>query len=398
MRRGVYAGSFDPITFGHLWMVEQGSLLFDELVVAIGVNPDKRHLFSLQERLDVLRSVTSKFPNVRVGTFKNLFLVRYARQVQANFILRGVRNEQDYGYERGMRYVNAEFDEQIQTVLLIPPRHLVEVSSSFVKGLVGPEGWPDILPKYVPGPVCQLFHEKFPSAQGPVSDHSEQIAAADHPKCDRGGLDGRWRNLWRRLGTEPGRVPDVNPLLLAYESPGRHYHNLHHIVQCLQELDSARGLATAPDAMELAIWFHDAVYDPERHDNEVRSADLAAQALADAGVPAATTARVVGLIKATTHRATPLDDDERLLVDIDLSILGRPWEEFDAYEKAIRAEYAHVPDDAFRHGRTAVLRRFLARPNLFSTAAFRSRFEAPARQNLGRAISRLERIIPVGQG
>jgi len=157
MRRCVYAGSFDPITFGHLWMIEQGSRLFDELIVSIGINPDKRYMFSLAERMDVLAKVTARFPNVRVTSFENLYLVHYAHQVQADFILRGVRNEQDYGYERGMRYINAEFDAKVQTVFLIPPRDLIEVSSSFVKGLVGPAGWEKILPKYLPPPAYELF-------------------------------------------------------------------------------------------------------------------------------------------------------------------------------------------------------------------------------------------------
>ena len=160
MRRAVYAGSFDPLTLGHLWMVEQGARLFDELVVAIGINPDKKYLFTLDERLDTLRRVTKGFPNVRVASFENLFLVHYAKQVGATFILRGIRNEQDYGYERGMRYVNAEFDESIQTVFLVPPRDLVEVSSSFVKGLVGPAGWQDVVRKYVPEPVYRAFIER----------------------------------------------------------------------------------------------------------------------------------------------------------------------------------------------------------------------------------------------
>ena len=141
-------------------MVDQGRRLFDELVVAIGINPDKKYLFTLEERLDTLRRVTADFPNVRVASFENLFLVHYARQVGATFILRGIRNEQDYGYERGMRYVNAEFDDSIQTVFLVPPRDLVEVSSSFVKGLVGPAGWQDVVRKYVPEPVYRAFLER----------------------------------------------------------------------------------------------------------------------------------------------------------------------------------------------------------------------------------------------
>jgi pantetheine-phosphate adenylyltransferase len=160
MRRAVYAGSFDPLTLGHLWMVEQGRRLFDELVLAIGINPDKQYLFTLEQRLGTLREVTRGFDNVRVASFENLFLVHYAKQVDAGFILRGIRNEVDYGYERGMRYVNAEFDESIQTVFLVPPRDLVEVSSSFVKGLVGPSGWQEVVRKYVPGPVYRAFLER----------------------------------------------------------------------------------------------------------------------------------------------------------------------------------------------------------------------------------------------
>ena len=157
MKRAVYAGSFDPITNGHLWMVDQGARLFNELIVAVGINASKKYRWPLAERLAMLQESLHLFPNVTVASYENLFLMDYARQVKADFILRGVRNEQDYAYERSMRYINAEFNDQIQTVFLIPPRHLVEVSSSFVNGLVGPNGWQKILANYVPAPVLQRF-------------------------------------------------------------------------------------------------------------------------------------------------------------------------------------------------------------------------------------------------
>lgn len=173
MRRAVYAGSFDPITLGHLWMVDRGSELFDELVVAVGTNPVKQYLFPLDDRLAMLRETTAGRPNVRVASYENMFLVRYARAIGASWILRGVRNEQDYAYERGMRYVNAELDNDVRTVFLVPPRELVEVSSSFVKGLVGPAGWQAVLPKYVPEAVCKRFLAREPVPVG-VDGGSEE--------------------------------------------------------------------------------------------------------------------------------------------------------------------------------------------------------------------------------
>lgn len=160
-RRAVYAGSFDPITYGHLWMIEHGARLFDELIVAIGINPDKKYLFTLDDRLAMLADAVKPFANVRVASFENLFLVHYARQVDAGFILRGIRNEVDYGYERGMRYINAELNDGVLTTFLMPPREYAEISSSFVKGLVGPDGWEQVVQKYVPPAVHARFLERF---------------------------------------------------------------------------------------------------------------------------------------------------------------------------------------------------------------------------------------------
>ena len=163
-RKAVYAGSFDPITNGHLYMIREGARLFDELIVAIGINPNKRYTFSLEERLDFLRKCTRKIPTVTLDHFSNMFLVDYARKVRADYILRGIRNPNDYEYERGMRYVNADLNPKVVTIFLIPPREICEVSSSFVKGLVGPNGWEKVVEDYLPAPIYQHFLARFAGA------------------------------------------------------------------------------------------------------------------------------------------------------------------------------------------------------------------------------------------
>jgi len=152
-KSGVYAGSFDPLTIGHLWMIEQGARLFDRLVVAVGVNPDKRYTFTLEERLDMLRQSTTQFRNISVDAFSNRYLINYAQSIGATHILRGIRTESDYEFERTMRNINGDLDAGICTVFLMPPRGIAEVSSSMVRGLIGPEGWQKIVRKYVPDPV-----------------------------------------------------------------------------------------------------------------------------------------------------------------------------------------------------------------------------------------------------
>lgn len=162
MPKAIYAGSFDPLTNGHLWMIRTAADLFRDLVVAVGVNPDKGYAYSLEDRLRLLRACTEGLANVTVDSFENQFLVRYARSIGADYIVRGIRNESDYAREREMRYINADLEPEVTTVFLMPPREIAEVSSSFVRGLIGPEGWKDVVRRFVPEPVYQLFLEKHP--------------------------------------------------------------------------------------------------------------------------------------------------------------------------------------------------------------------------------------------
>lgn len=160
MKKVVYAGSFDPITNGHLWMIEQGAMLFDELIVAVGINPDKHYTFSVEERVAMVRQSIKGLEHVEVDSFETRFLVHYATSIGARYILRGIRNADDYEFERGWRHINSDLCAEINTVFLIPPRELSEVSSSLVRGMVGPTGWEEIVRRYVPEATYRLLVDK----------------------------------------------------------------------------------------------------------------------------------------------------------------------------------------------------------------------------------------------
>jgi len=151
----VYAGTFDPVTLGHLWIIKAGSSLFDKLFVAVGTNPDKKGYFSLEDRMAMLRESVAGYKNVVVDKYTNKFLIKYAESIGARFILRGIRSTTDYEYEKAMNYVNRHLNPEIVTVSLLPPREMVEISSSTVRGLIGPEGWESVVAEYVPQCVLE---------------------------------------------------------------------------------------------------------------------------------------------------------------------------------------------------------------------------------------------------
>ncbi len=159
MTKAVYAGSFDPPTNGHLWLIEQGSKLFTELVVSIGVNPAKTYTFSIETRLEMLSQLTQHLPNVTIDNFENKFLVQYAKEIGAEYILRGIRDVAGYEFERGIRHINHDLEPDVDTVFLMPPRMISEISSSLVKGLVGPKGWESVVSRYVSEHVLDALKE-----------------------------------------------------------------------------------------------------------------------------------------------------------------------------------------------------------------------------------------------
>ena len=141
-------------------MIEQGLGLFDRLIVAIGTNPQKSYSFSVPERLDLLRASLPESDRMEIAHFDNRYLVDYAEQEKAAYILRGARTADDYEYERVMRHINADLAPEITTVFLIPPRDIAELSSSMVKGLIGPDGWEETVRRYVPPPVFEALADR----------------------------------------------------------------------------------------------------------------------------------------------------------------------------------------------------------------------------------------------
>lgn len=178
-------------------------------------------------------------------------------------------------------------------------------------------------------------------------------------------------------------------LTSAYSEPHRHYHTTHHIDDCLIQLDTAPGIADFPEEVELALWFHDAVYKPTSSKNELKSAEWAQAFLQAAGADSARGQRVYEHILATRHGEESLSGDAAVVVDVDLSILGREPDSYDEFEQAIRREYKWVPWPVYRRKRVEILSSFLGRGKIYTTELFRNRFEARARQNLERAIQAL---------
>ncbi len=203
---------------------------------------------------------------------------------------------------------------------------------------------------------------------------------------------------WRAAARDAGARPDPDPsragesVLARWREPHRRYHTLAHLTAVLDVVDQHADLAGRPDVVRLAAWFHDAVYDPRAvgDANERDSAALAESVLTGLGVPAPTVAEVRRLVLLTAgHTVAPGDRDGALLCDADLAVLAGPPASYERYATAIRQEYAHVPEPAFRAGRAAVLTGLLALPTLFRLPPLANRWEEPARDNVRRELAAL---------
>jgi pantetheine-phosphate adenylyltransferase len=366
-RKAVYAASLDPITNGHINVIERMAPLYDELIVLVAVDSRKSYTFTPEERVDMTKAAVAHLSNVSVDVCIGHYVVKQAESVGAQIIVRGLRNFKDLEDEQTLAEENRKICPQIETVWVPCLPNLMHVSSSMVKGHVGidPE-WECQVARSVPAAVVTKLKEKF----------------------ILGKARGYWATLMSALGNPKGSEMVMKDLLTRYSEPHRAYHNLTHIVTMLDELEL---VGENGSAIALAIWFHDAVYDPKAKDNEEQSASLAKDSVKQIGLPNSLGEQVNDLIMATKHTATPVKHTDQVLADIDIVVLGKTEREFNAYEVGIRKEYEWVPQPDFCAGRSKILQSFLDRPSIYSTEVFRGKYESTARKNLERSIERLRK-------
>jgi pantetheine-phosphate adenylyltransferase/8-oxo-dGTP diphosphatase len=367
MKKAVYAGSFDPVTNGHLWVLQEGARLFDEVVFAVGVNPKKTPTFSLDDRLAMLRSISGACSNVTVDSFEDQYLVNYARSIDAQYILRGLRNAQDFAEEKRMSIFNHDICPDIQTIPLITPQKTEIISSSAVKGLVGPKGWESAVRRYVPTIVYARLLDKFEGGKHRWEDH--------------------WQKHWSLVRHVGDSRQAFDSLRSMYE--GRGYHSLVHLLDMHDELDAVLPLAENPSAMRFAIWYHDV---EQGEDAESRSADFAECQL---GMKASEDLMddIRERIMGTDHFSgnAPDTPDCRLIADIDLASLAADPDIFDENSRLVLEEYYDQisSEEEFCLRRADILQTFQDRDRIYKTDHFHEKYEARARANLTRAIGDL---------
>jgi pantetheine-phosphate adenylyltransferase len=165
LRKAVYAGSFDPLTNGHVWIIQRAVTLFDELTIAIGVNPDKKYFLSATERRKHIQDLIDKQKwnecRVDVQVIKNQYLAKFAQDNGASCLIRGIRSESDFNYEYAMAQANKILAPNVESIYMMPPPNLAQVSSSLVKSLIGPDGWQNLVKSYVPETVFEGISKKL---------------------------------------------------------------------------------------------------------------------------------------------------------------------------------------------------------------------------------------------
>ena len=209
-----------------------------------------------------------------------------------------------------------------------------------------------------------------------------------HSSREVAPLPDRWAARWEQarewMALGMVFIPVGERLFARYSELGRYYHDARHVLTCLETLDNFPGAMRDNDAVELALWFHDAIYDVRAPsgNNEAESAEFFRHEFALLAHGMFDVEHVCRLILATRHDAEPDDGDAALVMDIDLTVLGAEPPRYDFYAEDIRKEYAHVDDEAYRNGRAEVLRGFLDRKMIYHTRHFRKLLEEQARENM----------------
>jgi pantetheine-phosphate adenylyltransferase len=407
MKKIAFSGTLDPITNGHMWVIEEARSLADEVTVFLSENSAKRPQFPAEKRKQIIEQSAAErgWHNVRVIIVKGDYTARAAKKHGIDYLIRGIRNTADFDYENLIQQTNVDVLHGAKTIFVMPPRDLGSVSSSFVAMLQGPVGWNWNVSKFIPGPAHRAWLLEW--------------------------LRKEWEALWQysAASVTPQAIRQADEWFerligdTSYGGSLRHYRNLDHLVHGLTEI-RVWGLNTAatPEALVLlkkAFWFHDGVYGGEcrnlgskraanRGANDKKGATAASAAATaasdversaclwlESGLDPAAADQVADLIRATDHSrepavAHPLKDT---IQSVDLAIFGQEEDVYDMYAQAVRDEQSQVPDAEYRPWRMRVmtqLRDRAAAGRLYRDPYFATQYNRSAIANLSREIGRLE--------
>lgn len=365
----ISGGTFGLPTNGHRDMWQKAARSAEKLVIVIANNPGKKSIFSSREIFGMVKAIVADIPNAEVCLVKDKYLVRYAEEIGATHVFRGLRDYKDLAEEQVARSVNRVIAPDVDSEYFIPDADKFQISSSMVLSLVGFEGWEELVANYVhPVVLAKLIDWHY------VRQH--------------------WHRFWNAVDAQDDETVMWNNITSRYGEDHRAYHNLlFHIALALREFDKVKHLAEDPLALEMAIWYHDIKYDPKRSDNEARSADFARAAARKMGLADSFGRKAANLITNANYaggHATFSNRDTRLFYNIDYSILGEHPVVYGQYADAIREEFSHVSDVEFASGRTTVLRNILGfGNNIFTLNCFHDRLETQAQTNIQAEIERL---------
>ena len=381
MKKIAFSGTLDPITNGHMWVIEEARALAGEVTVFLSENPSKTPQFPAEKRKQIIEMSAAErgWNNVHVVIIKGDYTARAAKKHGIDYLIRGIRTTADFDYENLLQQTNVDVLHGAKTIFVMPPRDLGSVSSSFVRTLQGPVGWHWSMKKFVPGPAYDAWILDWLRNEWETLWQTRQSATRSTAAADK----------WFEHLTGPS----------SYGGEKRHYHNLDHLVHGLSEIQAwaANTGAARQDAdmLRKAFWFHDAVHLDGAGD--LSDEEESARLWKDSSLDRAGAEEVAQLIRATDHFQEPAVTHrlKNALLGADLAILGQDDDVYDAYRRAVRAEYAHVPEAVYREHRgkaLAYLVRKAQAGELYRDDFFAGQYNRRAMENMRREMARPDGI------
>lgn len=373
MKSIAFAGSFDPITNGHLYVIEQALHIAQEVFVILAINNSKKYMFDENTRKQMVQKAIDTLPQgnrVKVIVSHNEYVAQTVKtQLHCEYLIRGIRSGLDFDYENLIQKTNTDTLYGAQTLFVIPPKELDCVSSSFVKSLVGPIGWHWHIKNFIPQYTYQVWVEKY------IKDTVFSYCGKETPQF-------------------------IDTLIQKYKQNNRFYHNTEHIAHCLQELqwlDKQEKInETEKIILCLAILGHDCIYGAQdkQYTDEQLSAKYMGQIVMK-NFPLINHTIVEQLIENTQHITSTQNNYTKLnniLNSIDLAILSKPTPIYKNYCASVRLEYQQYNEQQYQTGRIKVLQHILSMDKIFKHTSF-YHYETLARQNIQQEIHELQNTL-----